>query len=119
MFALSSKDADSGFLIIAYFPIIVFWILDAFFLRQEKLYRELYNEVASAKSVDSDFCMSTSRFEKNVKSIIFIAFSKTLLLFHGTVVMVVVFATFYLNSNWFFIFKDKLNYFGAVQIALN
>ena len=95
IFALSSKDSDSRFLIIAYFPVIVFWALDAYFLRQEKLYRELFSEVANDKSKNSNFCMSTIAFEKKVESIISVALSKTLLLFHGTVISIILFAMFF------------------------
>ncbi len=35
MFALAVKDADKSFMLIAYFPVFVFWALDASFLHQE------------------------------------------------------------------------------------
>lgn len=38
IFALAPKDADKRFLLIAYLPILMFWLLDAFFLHQERLF---------------------------------------------------------------------------------
>ena len=45
IFALSSKDADKLYFLVAYIPIVVFWGLDAYYLLQERLYRALYNSV--------------------------------------------------------------------------
>lgn len=44
IFALSSKDANEIYFLIAYIPIIVFWFLDAYYLLQERLFRSLYGE---------------------------------------------------------------------------
>ena len=45
LFALSSKEADKLYFLIAYVPIIVFWWLDAFYLQKERLYVALYDFV--------------------------------------------------------------------------
>ena len=45
LFALAAKDANPFFVDLAYFPSATFWALDVYFLRQERLYRELYREV--------------------------------------------------------------------------
>ena len=42
--ALSANDADKRFIILAFIPIIVFWLLDSFYLQQERRYRALYRE---------------------------------------------------------------------------
>lgn len=98
IFALSAKDADQKFVLLAYFPVIVFWMLDAFFLRQEKLFRKLYEEVA-ANTISSDqFTLDTSVVERDVPSAVCVFFSKTLFPFHGLIVGVVVFAMFVLIS---------------------
>jgi hypothetical protein len=55
MFALSSKDSNSSFILIAYFPAFIFWLLDAFFLHQEKLYRTLYKMVADDEVTSNKF----------------------------------------------------------------
>lgn len=43
IFALSSKDANEIYFLIAYIPIIVFWFLDAYYLLQERLFRSYLN----------------------------------------------------------------------------
>ena len=49
---------------------VVFWFLDAYYLKQEKLFRELYNKVSKI-SDDSlvDFSMNTSEFKEKVSAI--------------------------------------------------
>lgn len=98
IFALSAKDADQKFVLLAYFPVIVFWMLDAFFLHQEKLFRKLYEKVA-ADAISSDvFTLDTSIVKNEVPSPVCLFFSKTLLPFHGSIVGIVVFAMFVLMT---------------------
>lgn len=63
IFALSSKDAEKMYFLIAYVPIIVFWGLDTYYLLQERLYRSLYNKVRNMEDVEIDFDMSTKLLE--------------------------------------------------------
>lgn len=94
IFALSAKEADHRFVMMAYFPILIFWILDAFFLHQEKLFRKLYEEVASGRQPSDHFSMNTNVVKDKVGSIAAVAFSKTLLPFHGLIALIVLFAMF-------------------------
>lgn len=94
IFALSAKDADHRFVMMAYFPILIFWMLDAFFLHQEKLFRKLYEEVASGRQPSDHFSMNTNVVKDKVESMAVVAFSKTLLPFHGLIVLIVLFAMF-------------------------
>ena len=96
MFALAVKDADKRFMLIAYFPIFVFWALDAFFLHQEKLFRKLYEDVASGAVYSESCTLDTSVVRNKVPSGIAVFFSKTLLSFHGAIVLVVLFSMFVL-----------------------
>ena len=92
IFALSSKDANQKFVLLAYFPVVLFWAMDAFFLRQEKLFRKLYEKVANNQVVSELFTLDTARVDAEVPGIICVFFSKTLLPFHGSIVGVVLFA---------------------------
>ena len=85
LFALAAGDSQSLFVYLAYFPAIAFWILDAYFLRQERLFRKLYDRVRHLAETDVDFAMDTSVVDGEVAAWSAIVFSKTLLLFHGTV----------------------------------
>lgn len=98
MFALAVKDADKRFMLLAYFPVFVFWVLDGFFLHQEKLFRKLYEDVAAGRITSDVFTLNTSVVRVNVPSMFSVIFSKTLLPFHGMIVLIVVFAMFALTT---------------------
>jgi len=51
--------------LIAFIPILVFWFLDAYFLRRERLYRRLYNWVIKNRMSTDDylFDMNAYRFK--------------------------------------------------------
>jgi len=68
---------------IAFIPIFVFWYLDAYFLRLERLYRRLHNWIKDnrLKTADFLFDLNYKRFEKEEQSILRIMFSITLGLF--------------------------------------
>jgi hypothetical protein len=89
IFVLAQKDSNNLFLLVAIMPIIAFWVLDSFFLRQERLFRGLYDEVRQLNEANIDFSMNTSGHEKSVKSWLRTTFSKTLLLFYGGVIIAV------------------------------
>ena len=90
LFVLADKDANQHFIYLAYFPCVIFWCLDGYFLWQERLYRKLYQEVA-AKNVDSiDFDMNATKYKGKVSSWFSVCFSITLFLFHGAVFGVIV-----------------------------
>ena len=57
--ALSAKDTDKRFIILAFIPIIVFWLLDSFYLQQERKFRALYRETAEKDEKDTNFNLNT------------------------------------------------------------
>lgn len=68
--ALSFKESDWRIYACALVLNSVFWFLDAFYLRQEKLFRELYNTVSKITDDDLvDFSMNTSQFREKVSAI--------------------------------------------------
>ena len=64
LFALASADFNLYFIYLAWFPAIAFWILDGYFLWQERLFRRLYDHVRSLDEHDIDFSMDTSPFDR-------------------------------------------------------
>lgn len=60
VYALASKDANKIYYLITYVPIIIFWGLDAYYLRQERLYRKLYDKVRKQEEDDIDFSMNAT-----------------------------------------------------------
>lgn len=84
IFALSSKDADKRYFLVAYIPVIVFWILDSYYLLQERLYRSLYEKVrlTSEKEIDFSMKVSAEDFKSNTNTLWNCIFSKTELWFY-------------------------------------
>ena len=57
--ALGAKEADKRFMLLAFVPIIGFWLLDAFYVQQERRYKALYRSVCEKKEEDIDFNLNT------------------------------------------------------------
>ncbi len=93
LFALAANDARVHFVFVAYFPAIAFWVLDAYFLRQERMFRKLYDAVRQQPDPKSDFSMDTSEYKGEVDSWLGTCLSDTLLIFHGVVLAVIVAVT--------------------------
>ena len=78
--------------LIAFIPLFMFWFLDAYFLWQERMYRELYNWVISNR-LETDkylFDMNAYRFKDKVQSRFRIMFSITLGWFYGTIAVLII-----------------------------
>lgn len=91
LFALSLKDLSSSYLYLAILPALAFWGLDAYYLRQERLFRALYNSVRKTKRKDIDpYSFDTKSVSGNVKNWICTMFSPTVLLLHGSVILFII-----------------------------
>src|SRR5258708_64837 len=82
-------EADPIYLFVPALPVIAFWLLDAWYLRQERLFRRLYDDVRCKKG-EADFAMDTRPFRNAVGSVMRIAFSRTVILFYGPVFLAVI-----------------------------
>lgn len=58
LFAFAAKDADRAFIVIAWVPLVVFGLLDTYYLWQEKLFREHYATVAALPAGQVNFSMN-------------------------------------------------------------
>ena len=90
LFALAANSSNQYFVSLAYFPAIAFWVLDGYFLWQERLFRALYDKVRGLHEDDIDFAMNTAELKAANKSWGDAILSKTLLIFHGTVIGAIV-----------------------------
>jgi hypothetical protein len=70
-FLLSQSDANPAAYFIAVFPAFLFWLLDGYYLRQERAFRCLYDDVRADLTRTSEqeylvqvFDMNTSRYKK-------------------------------------------------------
>ncbi|AKA68115.1 hypothetical protein [Clostridium scatologenes] len=57
VFALSIKDNKLVYPFIAYIPVVFFWILDTYYLKLERQYRNLFDDVRERVENDIDFSM--------------------------------------------------------------
>ena len=87
------KNANHVIFLIGFLPIIVFWILDGFFLYQERLFRALYDEVRAKNEEEIDFRMNTKRFRGGRQSWWSSFWSRALWPFHGVLFAVVLIIT--------------------------
>ncbi len=75
-------DVENPYIILSFsVPVIFFWILDGYFLWQERLFRKVYNDVRVQK--DTEFEMNVAKhFEKSKCNWILSVFSLTLNIFY-------------------------------------
>jgi len=66
-------------------PVAVFWFMDAQYLRQEKLFRELYNGVRKGEIVEA-FDMDYTRYSEKVSGVVCIAFSRAVVWFYVSLI---------------------------------
>lgn len=89
LFALSAKDANKAYVLIAYFPALLFWVLDGYFLSQERRFRALYDHVRKLDENQIDFSMDTAPFKNEWRNTWLGAMlSKTLVTYYGALLII-------------------------------
>lgn len=79
-------------------PIFCFWYLDAFFLRTEKMYRKMYEWVTEERkkgNFDFQYDLNPDRFKGKVESQCKVMISKTLRVFYGIPLLMVLLVLLY------------------------
>lgn len=89
----SAVSAYSGFL-----PVLVFWLMDAKYLRLERLYRKLYDHIRTAQESEA-FSMDTSQFNGNVSSTLRTAFSWSVIWFYMAVAVALLAASWLVQAS--------------------
>ena len=89
LFALAVSDTNANFVLLAFLPAIAFWVLDGYFLQQERMYRKLYDVERRKSDKESDFTMDASKYKGEVESWPTTCFSITLRIFHGMIVIAI------------------------------
>ena len=106
LLAIAASSATSSLIPVAFLPAIAFWGLDGYFLWQERLFRALYDHVRRTEDDYVDYGLSTEPFRvtttwwHEARSRISTSrppritwpratLSRTLLIFHGAVVVTV------------------------------
>jgi hypothetical protein len=94
LFALAAKDSNIGFAVLALFPALSFWGLDAYYLRQERLFRKLYGAVCGSAGDESSsvplFSLDTTNFRDSVDGWFKTLWTPTILAIHGMIVALVI-----------------------------
>lgn len=96
IFALAANEARPQYLLVALLPAVTFWGLDAYYLRQERLFRKLYEGVRMMTSEEwkgNPFSMDTSPYNSQVATWWETCWSKTVGWLYGLMVLVVLVAT--------------------------
>lgn len=91
LFALAQKESDSAFTNLAYFPTVIFWGLDSYYLWQERLFKKLYDRVRLMDEISIDFSMDRKLVRKEAGSWLRATFSRTLIPFYGIIFLTTVF----------------------------
>ena len=78
----AAKDSDPRYIFGLWLPALCFWGLDAYYLRQERLFRALYDDAIQPASKVPVYSMNTKAYQSKVNGIFKVAFSRTILLLH-------------------------------------
>jgi hypothetical protein len=84
---LGITEKNTNILLISVIPIVLFWILDGFYLFKERLYRRLYEKVRKLTENEIDFEMNTRKFIVGRNTWIRSIFSRTLTIFYFTLIL--------------------------------
>jgi hypothetical protein len=95
LFALAAKDANPRYVIVTYVAVPAFWLLDAFYLSQERQYRALY-DVTRARDA-TDFSMDTSPYNTGRNTWLASLFSRTMLVLYPPVLGITLLIMFWIG----------------------
>lgn len=98
LFVLSSKETNSNFFWLAVSVSMIFWILDAYYLRLERKYRLLYNVVRQKEAAGIDFNLDVQHLKSTTTTLLNCLFSVTNIVFYLVGLLI-------LSSVWYFIIK--------------
>jgi|SRR5215470_9683383 len=90
--AVAISEKRQAFAWLGLLPALTFWGLDAFYLRQERLYRSLHDDVCAAfgSSTPVTFDMSTAKLRVSPSSWLRTLFSRTVVGLHAPLLAVIV-----------------------------
>ncbi|MDG1315613.1 MAG: hypothetical protein P8P29_08845 [Flavobacteriaceae bacterium] len=97
LFALAANDSNMDYVLVSYIAIPVFWILDGFYISQERQYRGLYADVAKKNQNEIDFSLDASDYNNGNNNWISGILSKTLIPFYGISIIATLIVIFLIN----------------------
>jgi hypothetical protein len=90
LLALTAKDGNPHFAWVALLPSVIFWLLDTYYLREERLFRALYDTIRTKPEDEIDFSLDTSESVDSVQTFGRTAFSVSEIPFYGALIATVV-----------------------------
>ena len=88
-YAGATKDPAPWFVAAGILPAVIFWVMDARYLRLERLFRKLYDGVRDGED-HGPFDMNFMRYDKTVDGLIAVAFSWSVGWFYLTLTIVLI-----------------------------
>lgn len=88
LIALVSKEAKDIYFLLSFLILIFFWLLDSYYLLQERLFISLYNSVRQKEEKDIDFSMHTKDFCGGRNTWFECFCSKTEVVFYGSLLII-------------------------------
>ena len=87
LLAFSFKELQCLYIVISLLVLFFFWLLDGYYLSPERAFVKLYDHVRAIDAAKIDFSMDTKSFRHGI-SWLRCAFSKTVALFYGGLLVV-------------------------------
>lgn len=97
LFTIIANKLDGVYIFFPIGLILVFWFLDGQYLSIERCYRDLYDSVRVKKEKEIDFSMNFKKYMKGKNTWFRSTFSRTLNLFYGVLLALVLVITLSLN----------------------
>ncbi len=89
VFAFAAKESSPGLATLAIFPAASFWFLDAYYLRQERLYRKLFEAIADPLKTVYPFSMATDEYSNDVDPLSRTLLAASVLPMHGAIMLII------------------------------
>lgn len=88
LFALAAAQSNKDYVLITYVAIPSLWMLDAYYLHQERCFRCLYDAVIKITPDNIDFSMDCKTWNSGRNTWISSIFSKVLVAFYGSTIAI-------------------------------
>lgn len=103
IFVVANTRTGPNYFLIALLPTLAFWGLDAYYLRQERLFRKLYDSIRTATESEmqgSLFSMDTSPYNAQVPTWWATCWSKTIAWLYGPIALLILVLTIVVYIRW-------------------
>lgn len=92
LLAIYSSTKNSQFILLAIFPVFIFWFLDSYYLNQERKFRGLYQDIYKANPYQNfdTFDMRPDLYTKGKYKYIRSMFSPTIFLFYIPIMVLII-----------------------------